>query len=87
MDVAIRPITPSSYDWPGYGGASFRHQGGKFVANQLPNGGANVAFVDGHSKYYRPGGLAAGTNYAPNQSGALVYQVNPSEYLWDPRNN
>lgn len=76
----------SNYDFPGYGGVSFRHSGSAFVPNKLPDGGTNVCFCDGHAKFFKAGGLAAGTNYAPNQSGASVYQVNKSDYLWDPRN-
>jgi prepilin-type N-terminal cleavage/methylation domain-containing protein/prepilin-type processing-associated H-X9-DG protein len=74
------------FDYPGYGGVSWRHGSGAFVPNKLPVGGANTAFVDGHVKYFRPGGLAAGTNFSPSQSGSSVYQVDPSQYLWDPRN-
>jgi len=74
------------YEWPGYGGVSWRHNGSAFVLNQLPVGSANTAFCDGHTKNYKCGGLAAGTNFAPNQPGIDVYQVNPSEYLWDPKN-
>ena len=76
----------ATYDYPGYGGVSFRHSGSGFVANQLPSGGANTCFCDGHAKFFKAGGLAAGTNYSPSQSGANVYQVNKSDYLWDPRN-
>jgi len=72
------------YDYPGYGGATWRHSGSGFVYNQLPTGGENVSFTDGHSKFYRAGGLAAGTNYAPNQPGTSVYVVNKTQYLWDP---
>ncbi len=74
------------FDYPGYGGVSWRHGSGAFVLNKLPTGGANTAFVDGHTRYFRPGGLAAGTNFSPNQSGMSVYQVDKSQYLWDPRN-
>lgn len=74
------------YDFPGYGGVSWRHSGSAFVQGVLPTGGANSSFIDGHAKFYKPGGLAAGTNFAPNQSGTQVYQVNKSNYLWDPRN-
>jgi prepilin-type N-terminal cleavage/methylation domain-containing protein/prepilin-type processing-associated H-X9-DG protein len=72
------------YDWPGYGGVEWRHSGSAFVKNQLPVGGTNTSFVDGHSKYYKCGGLAAGTNFAPNQPGINVYVVNPQNYLWSP---
>jgi len=72
------------YDWPGYGGVAWRHAGGPFVKNQLPVGGANTSFVDGHAKYYKCGGLAAGTNFAPNQPGQNVFVVNAASYLWNP---
>jgi len=72
------------YDWPGYGGVEWRHAGSAFVRNVLPVGGTNTSFVDGHSKYYKCGGLAAGTNFAPNQPGQNVYVVNPQSYLWSP---
>lgn len=74
------------YSFPGYGGAAFRHQGNSFVANQMPNGGSNVALCDGHTKFFKVGALVAGTNYKPNQSGTMVYQVDKSKYMWDPRN-
>ena len=74
------------YDFPGYGGVSLRHSGSAWVLNILPTGGANTAFVDGHSKFLKTGALVAGTNFAPNQSGTLVYQVDKSQYIWDPRN-
>jgi prepilin-type N-terminal cleavage/methylation domain-containing protein/prepilin-type processing-associated H-X9-DG protein len=76
----------ATYDFPGYGGVSFRHSGSGFKANTLPDGGTNVCFCDGHAKFFKAGGLAAGTNYAPNQPGSNVFQVNKSDYLWDPRN-
>ncbi len=75
------------YDYPGYDGASFRHSGSAFVKNALPTGGASTAFSDGHVKFLRVGALTAGTNYAPNQDGGLVYQVDPTKYMWDPKNN
>ncbi len=71
------------YDFPGYGGASFRH-GGNFVKNQMPAGGANTIFCDGHSKFFRPGGLAAGTNWTPTINCQSVSVINPSAYMWDP---
>jgi prepilin-type N-terminal cleavage/methylation domain-containing protein/prepilin-type processing-associated H-X9-DG protein len=72
------------YDWPGYGGASWRHGSSAFVRGVLPTGGANTTFVDGHAKFYKVGGLAAGTNFAPNQPGSSCYVVTPSAYLWSP---
>jgi prepilin-type N-terminal cleavage/methylation domain-containing protein/prepilin-type processing-associated H-X9-DG protein len=73
------------YTWPGYGGVAWRYGSG-FVMNQMPTGGANTAFVDGHAKFYFPGGLAAGTNFSPSQPGSSTYVVNPSSYLWSPYN-
>lgn len=74
------------YDYPGYGGVSWKHEGTKFQVNVLPVGGANSGFEDGHAKFYKAGGLAAGTNFNPAQTGELVFQVNKDAYLWDPRN-
>jgi prepilin-type N-terminal cleavage/methylation domain-containing protein/prepilin-type processing-associated H-X9-DG protein len=79
------------YDYPGYGGVAWRHSGSTGISpgvptTVMPSGGASTVFCDGHAKFYRVGGLAAGTNYQPNQSGTQVYQVNPSAYLWDPKN-
>jgi len=74
------------YDYPGYGGVSWRHGSGGFKRNVLPTGGANTAFVDGHTKYMKPGGLADGTNFSPAQDGCQVFQVDKNKYLWDPRN-
>jgi len=73
------------YDFPGYGGVSFRH-GSKYKAGVMPDGGANSTFVDGHAKFYKAGALADGTNFSPTQSGTQVYQVTPSKFVWDPRN-
>jgi prepilin-type N-terminal cleavage/methylation domain-containing protein/prepilin-type processing-associated H-X9-DG protein len=74
------------YDYPGYGGASFRHNGSGYQPGITPTGGANTLFCDGHSKYYKVGGLVAGTNFSPTQSGNNVYQVVPSNYIWSPYN-
>ena len=74
------------YDYPGLGGVDPRHTGGPYVKNVMPDGGASTVFVDGHAKFYKVGGLAAGTNYNPAQSGTVVFQVSKTAYLWDPRN-
>jgi len=74
------------YDYPGYGGMSWKHGDTGFKVNVLPVGGANTTFEDGHSKFYKPGGLAAGTNFSPSASGQNVFQVNKTNYLWDSRN-
>lgn len=74
------------YDYVGYGGVTWKHEGTAFQPGVLPVGGANTTFEDGHAKFYKAGGLAAGTNFNPSQSPLSVYQVNPSAYLWDYRN-
>ncbi len=79
------PLT-TYYDFPGLGGVSARHVGGTYVKNQLPTGLVNTTFCDGHCKAYTVGGLAAGTNYSPAASGLNTQVVNPSAYLWDPKN-
>ena len=75
------------YDYPGYGGADFRHSGGGFIPGQVPSGGANVVFCDYHAKFYKVGGLTAGTNYSPTQSCTQTQVTNPSFYLWNPNYN
>lgn len=78
----------ANYDYPCYGGVDFRHSGTtKLVPNQAPMGGASTVFCDGHAKFYKAGGLAIGTNYNPAGPGTSVFQVDKSQYLWDPRNN
>ena len=74
------------YEYPGYGGMDWRHNSTGWQYNVLPGGIANVTMVDGHSKAFKAGGLAAGTNFSPSQSGHLVYQVDKNAYYWDPRN-
>ena len=45
-------------------------------------GGGNVAFCDGHTKWYTPGGLAAGTNWYKGTPQANVHITNLNNYLW-----
>ena len=72
------------YDYPGYGGASFRHSGSGWKDKTLPDGGANVAFCDGHAKFMKPGALLAGTNFVAGKSGTKV--TDTDAYMWDPNN-
>jgi prepilin-type N-terminal cleavage/methylation domain-containing protein/prepilin-type processing-associated H-X9-DG protein len=73
----------AGYEFPGYGGASFRHSGAGWANKQLPIGGANVAFCDGHTKFQKAGSLLGGTNFQPDGSGnAKVTDTNL--YQWDP---
>jgi prepilin-type N-terminal cleavage/methylation domain-containing protein/prepilin-type processing-associated H-X9-DG protein len=73
-----------AFDYPGYGGVDFRHSGSGYQQGVTPGGGVNVALCDGHAKFFRAGGLAAGTNYAPNQPCNQVYVINQSAYMWNP---
>jgi prepilin-type processing-associated H-X9-DG protein len=72
------------YDFPCYGGADFRHSGTSYQQGVVPGGGSNVCFTDGHAKYYRVGGLTAGTTYSPTQPSSSTYVINQNAYLWNP---
>jgi prepilin-type processing-associated H-X9-DG protein len=64
---------PSNSDKPtNLGSVSPRH-----------NEGVNVAFVDGHAKFYKVNALAAGTNFARGTGGEAVRVTDASKYLWD----
>jgi len=45
--------------------------------------GTNVAFCDGHSKFMKPGALAAGTNWHKGIAGGDITITDRSQYLWD----
>lgn len=47
--------------------------------------GVNVAFVDGHVKWYTPGGLAVGTDWNKTKANTAISMVDRSKYLWDRR--
>lgn len=47
------------------------------------NEGGNVVFCDGHSKFMRPGALAAGTDWNINKNPGDIYIVDRSQFLWD----
>ena len=47
----------------------------------------NVAWVDGHAKFMKPGALSAGTNLAPGVSDLAVRVTNPDAYLWGDLNS
>jgi prepilin-type N-terminal cleavage/methylation domain-containing protein/prepilin-type processing-associated H-X9-DG protein len=74
----------TTWDDPCYGGADFRHSSTGYQQGVTPGGGANVCFTDGHAKYYRVGGLTAGTNYSPTQPSSSTYVINQQAYLWNP---
>jgi prepilin-type N-terminal cleavage/methylation domain-containing protein len=74
----------TGYDYPGYGGASFRHTSSGYKPNAPLDGGANVIFCDNHAKFYKVGGLAAGTTYSPTKDCSTTQVINPDAYLWNP---
>jgi prepilin-type N-terminal cleavage/methylation domain-containing protein/prepilin-type processing-associated H-X9-DG protein len=45
--------------------------------------GGNVAWCDGHSKYMKPGQLAAGTDWNVNKTIDQIHIIDRSQYLWD----
>lgn len=47
------------------------------------NAGGNVAFVDGHVKWYTPGNLAVGTNWRRGLAASAVVITDYNQYLWD----
>ena len=47
--------------------------------------GGNVAFCDGHTKWYTPGRLAAGTNWAQGMLAENVIIVDLSQDLWSTK--
>jgi prepilin-type N-terminal cleavage/methylation domain-containing protein/prepilin-type processing-associated H-X9-DG protein len=47
------------------------------------NEGTNVAFTDGHAKFYKAGALAAGTNWRAGIANSAVQIIDENQYLWD----
>ena len=45
--------------------------------------GGNVTFCDGHSKFMKPGALAAGTNWKMGMTPGSIQVLDRSQYLWD----
>jgi prepilin-type N-terminal cleavage/methylation domain-containing protein/prepilin-type processing-associated H-X9-DG protein len=46
-------------------------------------GGGNVAFCDGHVKFFTPGGLAAGTDWRKDSTNGGITITDRNQYLWD----
>ena len=64
----------------GFGGSINQTSTGPFAPRH--NGGGNVAFMDGHVKFFTPGGAAVGTNWNTGISYAAVAINNKPAYLW-----
>lgn len=72
----------SSY-WSGFAGMNDTngvHTGGVAFRSA---GNATVAFVDGHAKKFKPGALAAGTNWTVTRDPSQVVVTDISKYMWD----
>lgn len=67
--------------WYGLNGNTKNTQMGFFRPRH--NDGGNVTFVDGHSKFLRPGALAAGTDWAKGKNPGDIYIVDRTQYIWD----
>lgn len=68
--------------WTGVGdGNTTKTQAG--LVRPRSAGGANVSFVDGHSKTMKLGALANGTNWQLGQALGANAIVDRSKYLWD----
>jgi prepilin-type N-terminal cleavage/methylation domain-containing protein/prepilin-type processing-associated H-X9-DG protein len=63
----------------GLGGAPITSTGTVSIRH---TGGTNVAFCDGHTKWYTPGRLAAGTNWHVGINYQNVFITDLSQYLW-----
>jgi hypothetical protein len=74
---------PATGVWYGLGGSTLKTQAG-FVRPRAP-GGAVTAFVDGHTKIYQLGALAAGTNWYYGQAYGTALIIDYTRYLWDPQ--
>lgn len=46
-------------------------------------GGTNTSFCDGHTKFFKPGALAAGTNWTTGMASGDIVINDRSQYLWD----
>ncbi len=76
-------------DWGGFNGDLWYSLNGSTNKTKMGffrprhTGGGNVSFVDGHAKFFRPGALAAGTDWNINKGPGEIYIVDRSQYLWD----
>ena len=74
--------TGSSADNPARGGLPADSGSTGFFSPRHLEGG-NVAFMDGHVKWFTPGRLAQGTNWSRTTPNASVAITNRPIYLWD----
>jgi len=65
-----------TYNWAG-------RKSGTGTFAPVHTAGGNVVFVDGHSKWFTPGALAAGTNWTATTDRLSVDITDRSKYLWD----
>jgi prepilin-type processing-associated H-X9-DG protein len=74
----------------GWGIGSYADAPGLYPRNPTSTGtfsinhteGGNVAFVDGHAKFFKAGGLAAGTNWRVGIANDAVTILDRNQYLW-----
>jgi prepilin-type N-terminal cleavage/methylation domain-containing protein/prepilin-type processing-associated H-X9-DG protein len=52
-------------------------------ANIKNNDGLNVVWVDGHGKFYKTDGIAAGTNYSTSSNHTTTFINDKTKYLWN----
>jgi len=76
--------TDSFFEGSAFGGAINKTSTGSFMPRH--GSGANVAFMDGHVKWYTPGGAAVGTNWTKSSTYASVSINNMNTYLWTSTN-
>ena len=67
--------------WYGQSGSTMTTKLGFFRPRHTEGG--NVTFADGHSKFMRPGQLAAGTDWNINKNAGDINIIDRSQYLWD----
>jgi hypothetical protein len=72
---------PSTGVWYGLGASTMTTEAG-LVRPRAP-GGAVTTFVDGHTKVYQLGALAAGTNWTFGQAYGTALITDRTKYLWD----
>ncbi len=88
--AGVNAVDDCTWSNGGWGDGSYGDTPGQYPSNPTYTGsfsinhtqGGNVALVDGHSKYYKPGALAAGTNWHVGIKNTDVVITDRSQYLW-----